>query len=78
MLGGEVESGASLNDFWSFSYSARRWNQIYDRRDDLLGHYESSAAQWPGARHNAFTTTAADGQLWMFGGSGCLPSDSNR
>ena len=73
VLGGEVnvtgDYGQELNDMWAFSFSSHRWSKLYDRQDDLNGKY-TGAVQWPGARVNAFTTTASDGQLWMFGGSG--------
>jgi hypothetical protein len=68
-LVGKGEGGTELNDFWGFSYTTHRWRRIY-QREDLCGHYDAAGVQWPGARHNAFTATAADGQLWMFGGSG--------
>jgi len=74
VLGGVVATtpaGGSLNDFWSFEYASHTWRRIYDRSNDTYGHYDAARPQWPGARHNAFTTTAADGQLWMFGGGGC-------
>ena len=81
VLGGEVnvtgDYGQEVNDMWAFSFSSHRWSKLYDRQHDLNGKY-TGAVQWPGARHNAFTTTASDGQLWMFESPATVPRSAER
>jgi N-acetylneuraminic acid mutarotase len=59
------------NDLWSYSPQTSEWRKWYEY-DSPLGIYETNAtvSMRPGARHNAYTTVDAVGDLWIFGGAG--------
>ena len=69
--GGETDSGSgTLNDMWYYEYAKGSWVPVQDRPPNATAYgVYTGAVQYPGERHNAFTTSY-NGSLYMFGGSG--------
>jgi N-acetylneuraminic acid mutarotase len=74
VFGGEDSSG-SLNDLWKYSPGTGEWTWEAGSTNSADGTYgtlgKAAAGNTPGARRNAVTWTDAEGNLWLFGGSGC-------
>ncbi len=82
---GYAESGGPgiLNDLWRFDISSREWAWMSGNKTaSEYGVYGTKGvpdmANYPGGRGGSVSWTDMDGNLWLFGGSGCAESGSGQ
>jgi gliding motility-associated-like protein len=78
--GNSASSSGLLNDLWKYDPSTQQWTWVNGEPTiNSPGQYGVLGLplfQHPGARENAVSWTDADGNFWMFGGSGYANNDN--